>query len=454
MRKKLLLTPLLVVVLTATASAMATTATRAPRAIRPDGITVSGVKLTATPQGPHLVMKVAVSADAVSSLQSVSVVPTLSAGTRGSANFPHVLINGKNRSRIWERHEKFGYTEIVENPPHSVVTVDSRFRGGSVDYVASLDSEDWMSGATLGISLVVISPGGERQSYDLPIAAESIVTAPVTYVEAAPVQAPPTGITYSPPVVQTPPPYQAPPVVQTPPPTGITYSPPVTQTPPPVQTATAYQTAPAYQAPPVVQTPPPYQTPPVVQTPPPYQAPSVVRTPPPTAGSVYTFSGTANLYFATSSSYLEPTIGHNVRELAAIDEPLTQIAAHPATTLVSLTITGYSSPEGLYDRNMSLARDRAQTLSLYLEQRHSISPALIRVRAVGEDWSGLRAAVVGSREPWPYEVLEIIDSAEGPDAKESRLRRLSGGRIWQRMEQEIFPALQKVDYSIDYLTAQ
>jgi hypothetical protein len=167
-------------------------------------------------------------------------------------------------------------------------------------------------------------------------------------------------------------------------------------------------------------------------------------------GPVYTFSGTANLDFVTGSSALIPTFGRNAAELDAIDEPLGRIGATPGSTLVAITITGYSSPDGRYDTNASLAWDRATALSRYLQVRHSIPPGLIRIRAVGENWSALRTAVVENAGSWPSEVMTIIDSPDAPDAKESRLRRLENGRVWQRMEREIFPQLRKVDYTIDY----
>ncbi len=359
------------------------------------GITVTEVNLASTPEGPRLEMNVAISPGAVTNLQGIAVVPSLTDAAGHNAVFPAVLVNGRNRGLIYQRHEKFGYTEIVDNPPYIEMTIDEKHPGGRVAYSAPIAGQGWMESASLNLAFVLVSPAGERHSYSTAVTGTSVVTIP----EAAVVTTPPT-------VVDSPP---------------VAYIPPVVVAPP-------------------VVTPPP----PVVQAPP------VVETPPAPAAPLQTVSGVANLDFAAGSSTLSYTLGRNARELAAVDDLIAGIVAQPGAQIVSITVTGYSSPEGRYDANSTVAWDRATAFSHYLQQRHGIDSGAIRTRAVGEDWSGLRNAVVERRSTWPAGVLEIIDSPDAPDAKESRLRRMSGGQVWRRMDAEIFPALRKVAYSISY----
>ncbi len=386
------------------------------------GVTVTDIHLSSTIEGPRLEMNVAISPGAVTNLQGIAVVPTLADASGHSAVFPPVLVNGRNRGRIYERHEKFGYTEIEQYPPYIVMTIDSKHPGGNVAYSAPIAGEGWMENASLNLAFVLVSPAGERHSYSTAVAGISAVT----YHEEALFTTPAT-VVDTPPVVQTPPVVVAPPVVQAPPP--VVVQPPVVA------------------APPVVQAPPP-----VVVAPPVVQAPPVIQAPPVPTGPVQTVSGVANLEFATASATLSPTLGRNARELAAVDDLIARIVVIPGAQIVAVTITGYSSPEGRYDANATVAWDRAIAFSHYLQQRHGIAPGAIRTRTVGEDWSGLRSAVVERRDTWPAAALEIIDGTDAPDAKESRLRRMSGGQVWRRMETEIFPSLRKVAYSIDYTT--
>ncbi len=418
------------------------TATTAMAQEQQPGITVTNVNMTSTAEGPRLEMSVAISPGAVTNLQGIAVVPTLADAAGNRAVFPPVLVNGKNRGLIYERHEKLGFPEMEENPPYLTMNIDPDHPGGNVAYSAPIAGESWMANASLNLAFVLVSPAGERHSYSTSVTGTSVVTIP----EGGLATTPPRVIDTTPPVAYTPPPVvQTPPVViQTPPvqvPPPVVQTPPVEQTPPPV----------AYTPPPVVQTPPVVvQTPPVVQV----QPPVVQQPQPMPVGPVQTVSGIANLDFTAASSALVPSMGRNVQELAAIDGLIGQIVALPSTGIVAITITGYSSPEGRYDGNASLAWDRALALSHYLQQRHGIPAGTIKIRAVGEDWRGLRDAVMERQDTWPSGVLEIIDSTDAPDAKESRLRRMSGGEVWRRMDGEIFPSLRKVAYSIDYQSVQ
>ncbi len=141
---------------------------------------------------------------------------------------------------------------------------------------------------------------------------------------------------------------------------------------------------------------------------------------------------------------------YNRRELDKVDAAIGRIIADPDTRIVSVTITGYSSPDGYYNTNVSLAHDRGRAFSCLLQERYGLPSEAIKVRAAGENWSDLRAAIIETGMPRRDEILSVVDSADPPDAKESRLRRMASGEVWEMLEREIFPHLRKVDYSIDY----
>jgi outer membrane protein OmpA-like peptidoglycan-associated protein len=182
-------------------------------------------------------------------------------------------------------------------------------------------------------------------------------------------------------------------------------------------------------------------------------APVVDIAPAPTVG-IQTMSGSCNLDFETASSTLLSYFGHNARALRHIEEFFEGIAANPSARVISMTITGYSSPEGKYDINADLSRNRAEALCRYISQRWSLPEDGVKIRAVGEDWNGLRAAVAASDMEGRDDILRIIDTATAPDAKESVLRRMLGGERWRTMERDIFPWLRKVDYTISYEVAE
>ncbi len=346
------------------------------------GIEVSQAAMRSSDDTLTITMAVTVHPDAVSKLQGMAVVPVLSGGSGEIVRFPAVVVNGRNRARIYARHAKFRYREIVGNPPYRVVDLNRKFTGATLAYSAQIAAEPWMERASLNLEYVLISPAGERRSYAVPVSGIS-ATAALPEPVAASVQVASGGV------------------------------------------GTAEQASVAKPSGKPAET-----------------------------GVVRTVSGTARLEFAAASHALTLDGEHNRRELAGVDSAIGRIIADPDTRIVSVTITGYSSPDGYYNTNVSLAHDRGTAFSHLLQERYDLPAGAIKIRAVGENWSDLRSAIAEGEMPHRNEILSVVDSADPPDAKESRLRRMASGEVWKRLEREIFPHLRKVDYSIDYRSAE
>jgi hypothetical protein len=325
------------------------------------GIAVSDIAMTTLGDSIVLEMKLAVSAEAVTELQSMTVVPTLSDGAGNSVRFPSVVVNGRNMARIYVRHTKFRYDEIVGNPPFSVVNLDRGFAGNTLAYSARVAADSRMNGASLGIVFELASPAGERQRYSVPVSGVPPVALPTATVAALSVE------------------------------------------------NVGMAERPGDAIPPAAWT-----------------------------GNIFTVSGSER----------------DGGGFVSIGDAMGRITGDPRVRIISITLTAYSSPEGPYDTNVSTAYERGETFSRWLQQGYGLPGESIRVRTAGENWGGLRAAVAGGGMPMRDEILSIIDSADPPDAKESRLRRMAAGEVWERLEKEVFPGLRKVDFSVDYRLAE
>ncbi len=491
------------------------------------GVTATGVSMIPDGEGLLLKMTVTVAPNSVTSLQSMSVIPVLSDGAGSSVRFPHILINGKNRSKIYERQLKFGHADLVANPPWRVINLDRRNRGGTIEYLARLDGAGRLAGGALSLVFELGSPAGVRQTYAIPVTGPAPSTPSAPYVaqaapptvstvtQSAPVPAPvpatpPTVSTVTqtaPPVTTTveqavqpqpqqpinrrqarrqrrsaaeqpqvviqAPPVIAPPViapvpviVETQPQPAQTQPQPAsvvvqTQTQPQPQPATTQtQPRPEVAVQPVVTAPEP--RPAVVAPEPqpvatrPESRPVVVQpepkpeTRPTSSRTVGAVSGTANLDFETASSVLLPGLGRNSHELAAVDEKIRSISADGPVRVVGLTVTGYSSPDGRYGTNAFIALDRASALADYMQRQLRISEDIVDIAGEGENWNDFRRIIYDGDMPERDEILRVIDSQNAPDAKESILRRMQGGAVWHTLEDRLFPALRKVDYTIEY----
>lgn len=165
----------------------------------------------------------------------------------------------------------------------------------------------------------------------------------------------------------------------------------------------------------------------------------------------FELSGSAYLDFPVNRTELYPDYRRNPQELdkirASIDSVRNERNAG-ITTITSITIHGYASPEGSYANNTRLAEGRAQTLRDYVVRRYALADVPFTVRSTPEDWAGLRRAVETGSYPQREEALAIIgDTLLHPDRRNDRLARLE---VYRTLLNDVYPALRHSDYTIHY----
>jgi hypothetical protein len=157
--------------------------------------------------------------------------------------------------------------------------------------------------------------------------------------------------------------------------------------------------------------------------------------------------------YAQGKGTLSSDLGNNAEELEKLDTFIRHALAHPTLYLSRIRLTGYSSVEGGYARNESLARQRVQQFYLYLQEFY---PELYHyphsMAWVAEDWSSLSARIKASQLKERDDILDIISRIPVYDTREALLMKLNGGRPWLFMEREFFPGLRRVELGIEYST--
>ncbi len=158
--------------------------------------------------------------------------------------------------------------------------------------------------------------------------------------------------------------------------------------------------------------------------------------------------GQAFLDFAVGRSVIVPTFRRNPEELAKIEAAIRKVQSDADVQITGLFVEGYASPDGSYESNDRLARERAQALADYISRNYGVPAGIIRTSSVAEDWDGLRVLVEESDLVRKAEVLAVIDSDDAPDRKEARLKAM--GYPWMAMSGGMFPQLRRVEYQIDF----
>lgn len=114
----------------------------------------------------------------------------------------------------------------------------------------------------------------------------------------------------------------------------------------------------------------------------------------------------------------------------------------------SITIYAWSSPDGLYNKNRTLSRKRANSAKRLLLQHSPDSAKLnsgkIKISPIAENWEGLTTLVKeGYSRKDREKVLAILgDDTMGSDSKKRELKKLDKGRTWKYLADNYLPQLR------------
>lgn len=159
---------------------------------------------------------------------------------------------------------------------------------------------------------------------------------------------------------------------------------------------------------------------------------------------------TATFNYVVDRYELVRNYKNNADKFEEVDKIINDIQNNPDFKITEFEIAGYASPEATVEHNRVLAENRANSFANYLVSRFGIERDKFKVQSFGEDWDGLRKAVVSSTLSDKEEVLKIIDNVSNPDARDAELKKLSGGETYRKLLQAYYPSLRRTEYVIAY----
>ncbi|WP_436415761.1 OmpA family protein [Petrimonas sp.] len=163
-----------------------------------------------------------------------------------------------------------------------------------------------------------------------------------------------------------------------------------------------------------------------------------------------TFS--AHLNYIVGRHDLLPNFQNNAAELAKVDKIVQELKKDPDLTITDFTISGYASPEDTKERNLLLSQRRAESFARYMENKYGYTRNQFKVEWFGEDWNGLRKAVVASNLINKDAIVDIIDNVPDFDARDARLIALDNGQTYNRLLHDFYPPLRRNDYNIAFIS--
>lgn len=159
----------------------------------------------------------------------------------------------------------------------------------------------------------------------------------------------------------------------------------------------------------------------------------------------------ADIYFPVGGMKILPEHELNREAWHAFVSEIDSLRSGGGSTVMGITVTGYSSPEGNYQSNDIVAKRRALALKKFLETKYNSTLIEIRTEWIAEDWDRLADMVRASDMADKDKVLDIIENTDIFKGREIKLKALSGGKTWTYMLKEYFPKLRCASCRIGYV---
>lgn len=156
----------------------------------------------------------------------------------------------------------------------------------------------------------------------------------------------------------------------------------------------------------------------------------------------------ARFNFRVNKYDLLPNLGNNRRELMRVDSVARAVLENPDFTVRNVAIDGYASPEGNYQANIVLSRNRAQALVNHLVRNYKLRNNLFNVTGHGEDWEGLQEAVSKIVFEDRERVMELFVAYPTESERKEQLKKL--GATYKFLLDNVYPPLRRTEYKFVY----
>lgn len=160
-------------------------------------------------------------------------------------------------------------------------------------------------------------------------------------------------------------------------------------------------------------------------------------------------SGRAYVDFPVNKIVIYPDYRNNTYELGKIIATIDSVKNDPDITVTSIHIAGTASPEGPYDNNVYLAKNRTIALKEYVTNLYNFPKDFIQTDYDPVDWKGLREWLENNNLNHKEEILAIVNSDIEPYARNSKIKTDFPSE-YEWLLRNVYPALRHSDYRIEY----
>lgn len=162
--------------------------------------------------------------------------------------------------------------------------------------------------------------------------------------------------------------------------------------------------------------------------------------------------GESYLTFVVDKVDIRPDYMDNRNELARIHELIDGVKDDKGVTIRKISVIGFASPEGRYERNKWLSENRAKAMCDYIMEQYDMTEDMFAVEFGGENWDGLVQILdTAVNFPWRDRMLEIIATEyKSIETKKNVMKSVEDTSPYIYMLKNWYPGLRKSICKIDY----
>lgn len=171
----------------------------------------------------------------------------------------------------------------------------------------------------------------------------------------------------------------------------------------------------------------------------------------PQVDSVYTpsskFSRQIRIYYICDSINIDPAFVDNAVRIGEVRDFLRYIRDDKYLRLDSVKFTGTASPEGYYEANNWLSKNRLENFKKLIREEMNVPDSVIFLNDSYITWRMFRDAVAASDIPRKDSVLKVLDMEPGlvywqkgmhTDHRALKLRQMDYGRVYETLKPILF----------------
>lgn len=135
-------------------------------------------------------------------------------------------------------------------------------------------------------------------------------------------------------------------------------------------------------------------------------------------------------------------------EIKEFEEFLKKTKADERRTITSNDIVAYASPDGVFDKNATLAEKRASTAKTAfvktITKKVDVKDIPLNVNQISEDWEGFQELVSQSDIQDKELILRVLSMYSDPNVREREIRNMSN--VFQTLATKVLPALRRARF--------